>query len=100
MPATIETHGDIEIICPVSGLGPNKTASVVFRGVEDATPPFQIRVRSPSGQIILERVLRELPTGAPQSPPPITFTVQAGEYEITVAPLKGYQKGRALLNIR
>jgi hypothetical protein len=94
MPATIEIHGDIEIICQsINELAPNKIARLVFRTFGDGAPPWQIRVKSPSGKLILERVIRELPTGEPQSPPPVTFSVQKGTYEITVAQLKG--KGTA-----
>lgn len=100
MSATIETHGDIEIICSsLSELAPNKMARLIFRTYADASPPWQIRVRSPSGQTILERVMRELPTGEPQSPPAITFSVQKGVYEIIVAQLKGSAEGRATIKV-
>jgi hypothetical protein len=101
MPATIESHGDIEIICQsLSELGPNKVARLVFRMFAEAAPPWQIRVKAPSGKMILERVMRELPTGDPQSPPPLTFSVQKGTYEITVTQLKGGGvEGRATINV-
>ncbi len=100
MPGKIEIHGDIEIICQsISELAPNKMARLVFRTYADSMPPWQIRVKSPSGKMILERVLRELPTGEPQSPPPITFTVQKGTYEITVAQLKGSAEGHATMYV-
>lgn len=101
MPGTIEIHGDIEIICQsLSELAPNKIARLVFRTYADAMPPWQIRVKSPSGKLILERVVRELPTGEPQSPPPVTFTVQQGTYEITVAGLKGQAEGHAVIHVK
>ena len=101
MAATIESHGDIEIICEsISELAANKLARLVFRAYADAAPPFQIRVRSPSGKLILERVLRDLPTGEPQSPPAVTFSVQKGVYEITIAQLKGKAEGRAVITVR
>jgi hypothetical protein len=100
MSATIESHGDIEIICQsLNELAPNKMARLVFRTYADASPPWQVRVRSPSGQTILERVMRELPTGEPQSPPPITFSVQKGVYEIIVGQLKGSAEGRATIKV-
>lgn len=100
MSATIESHGDIEIICQsLNELAANKTARLVFRTYADASPPWQVRVRSPSGHTILERVMRELPTGDPQSPPPIAFTVQKGTYEIIVAQLKGSAEGRATIKV-
>jgi len=45
-------------------------------------PRRAIRLES-AGKTIVERVLRELPTGQPQSAPPITFTVSSpGEYKV------------------
>jgi len=100
VPATIESHGEIEIICEtLAELAPNKTARLVFRAWEDATPPFQIKIRSPSGAMILERVIRELPTGDPQSPPPITFSVQEGDYEIEIGQLTGPAEGHAVITV-
>src|SRR4051794_40844004 len=101
MPATIEAHGDIEIICQsLSELAPNKVARLVFRTFSETPPPWQIRVKSPSGKMILERVMRELPTDDPQSPPPVAFTVQKGVYEISVAQLKGGGlEGRATIKV-
>ncbi len=100
MPSRLESHGDIEIICLTDDLGPNKMAQIVFRAFGDAMPPFEISVKSPSGHIILKRVIRELPTGEPQSPPPITFSVQKGQYEILVAQLRGTAEGQATLVIK
>lgn len=99
MPAKIESHGDIEIICSTHDLAPNKIAKVIFRTVDMPSPPYQIRIKSPSGKIILERVIRELPTGAPQSPPPVQFTVQKGQYEIHIAQIKGTAEGMAVLDV-
>ena len=99
MSAKIESHGDIEIICPTHDLAPNKVARLTFRTVDFPSPPYQIRIKSPSGKVILERVIRELPTGAPQSPPPVQFTVQKGDYEIHVAQIKGTAEGTAVLSI-
>lgn len=99
MSAKIESHGDIEVICSTHDLEPNKTARLIFRTVDLPSPPYQIRIKSPSGKIILERVIRELPTGAPQSPPPIQFTVQKGDYEIHVAQIKGNAEGTAILSV-
>ncbi|MEQ9325439.1 MAG: hypothetical protein RIF41_40105 [Polyangiaceae bacterium] len=100
MPGSIDTHGDIEIICQTAAeLAPNKIAKIVFRAWEDATPPFEIKVWSPSGNVIVERVIRELPTGQPQSPPPISFSVQRGNYEIVVHQIKGSAEGKATLTV-
>ncbi|MEZ4445789.1 MAG: hypothetical protein R3B72_42325 [Polyangiaceae bacterium] len=99
MPGTIDTHGEIEIICQAAGdLGPHKTAKLVFRAWDDA-PPYEIKVWSPSNNLIVERVIRVLPTGEPQSPPPVSFSVQRGTYEIHVQQINGGAQGRATLKI-
>ncbi|MSP24520.1 MAG: hypothetical protein EXR75_05015 [Myxococcales bacterium] len=101
MAAAIESHGDIEIFCQSIGdVGPSKAARLVFRPYVAGIPPYQVRVRAPSGKVILERVMRELPTGEAQSVPPITFTVQAGKYEISVKQLSGGAEGTASLTVR
>jgi hypothetical protein len=48
----------------------------------------------------VKRVIRVLPTGQPQSPSPITFTVQTGDYVIEIRELEGDAEGRATLSIR
>ena len=99
MPATLETHGDIEVRCDTGSLAPNRMAKLVFRAYDDASPPFQILIVAPSGNIILKRVIRVLPTGEPQSPPPVSFSVVAGDYQITVSELKGSAEGHATLSV-
>jgi hypothetical protein len=50
--------------------------------------------------VILERVLRELPTGKPQSAPPVSFTVSAqGDYKIEIWQLYGKSRGDAVLHV-
>jgi hypothetical protein len=97
---TIESSGDIETICKVDPLKAGDTVQIVFRADDEATPPYNLRIKSPSGKIIIERVVRELPTGMPQSAPPVTFTVSAaGEYKIEIKQLYGKQKGYAVLRV-
>jgi hypothetical protein len=51
--------------------------------------------------VIFERVLRELPTGQPQSAPPVEFSAgAAGEYKLEIKQLYGKQKGEAELHVR
>ena len=47
----------------------------VFRVLDDSEPPYTVRIKAPDGMIILERVLRDLPTGRPQSAPPVQFKI-------------------------
>ncbi len=99
--ATIESTGDIESICEsVDGLGNGDTARLVFRTWDDASPPFTVKVRGPDGKLVLDRVIRELPTGQPQSAPPVTFAVRAtGNYKISIKELYGKKEGLATLTI-
>lgn len=100
MARTIDSSGDIETVCKAHPLKAGDTALIVFRADDEATPPFNLRIKSPSGKTIVERVLRELPTGMPQSAPAVTFTVSAsGEYKIEIKQLYGKQKGEALLHV-
>ena len=97
MAARMDSHGDIETVCTTDELGPNKMAKLIFRAWEDALPPFQVRVYAPNGKLLLERVLRVLPTGLPQSPPPVAFTVRCGEYNIMIREMNGKAEGTAVL---
>lgn len=77
------------------------TVSLIFRADDEAAPPFNIRIKSPQGKVIVERVLRELPTGKPQSAPPVTFMASApGDYKIEVWQLYGKQRGDAVLHVQ
>jgi hypothetical protein len=96
---TIENSGDIETFCQTDAVKAGEAVSLVFRAIE-ADPPFNIRIKSPTGVIILERVLRDLPTGLPQSAPPVTFMpADVGEYRIEIKQLYGKQKGEAVLHV-
>jgi hypothetical protein len=97
---TIDSSGDIETICKTDPAKAGEEIKLVFRAEEDAQPPFTLKIKSPSGQVIMERVIRDLPTGNPQSAPPVTFTASAGgEYKVEIRQLNGKQKGDAVLRV-
>ena len=112
MPGSFDSSGDIEIICSKSGaaskhrstldgLEVGDRVSLMFVPEEGLTPPYSLKVSSPSGASILDSLLRELPTGESHSPPPIEFIVSLrGKYRIEIKDLKGRQRGEATLNIR
>ncbi|UQA62582.1 hypothetical protein [Polyangium aurulentum] len=92
--------GDIETICRTDPARVGDLVKLVFRSDDDADPPFNVRIKSPTGKVIVERVLRELPTGKPQSAPPIEFTASAsGAYTVEVWQLYGKQRGKATVNV-
>ncbi len=99
--ATIESKGDIESICQsADSLQTGDTARLVFRSWDEASPPFTVKVKGPDGKPVLDRVIRELPTGQPQSAPPVTFAVRAaGIYKITIKELYGKKEGLATLTV-
>jgi len=98
--ASIQSIGEIESICQSDAISAGSTARLVFRTWDDASPPFTIKVRAPNGKTILERLIRELPTGKPQSAPPVTFSVQiVGDYHITISELYGKASGEATLSV-
>ncbi len=100
MARTLESTGDIETISQTDPVTTGDTVKLVFRAEDDAEPPFTVKIKSPSGKVILERVLRELPTGKPQSAAPLTLTVSApGEYKIEIKQLSGKQRGDAILRV-
>jgi hypothetical protein len=97
---TIESSGDIETICKTDPAKAGEEIKLIFRAEEDADPPFTLKIKSPSGKVIVERVIRDLPTGKPQSAPPVTFTASAGgEYRVEIKQLNGKQKGDAVLRV-
>jgi hypothetical protein len=98
---TVENEGDIETLCLTAPVAVGDTVRLAFRAYDEATPPFNIKIRSPSGKVIVERVLRDLPTGKPQSAPPVEFSASSpGEYKIEIKQLYGKQKGSAVLRVK
>jgi len=92
--------GEIETISKTDPARVGDLVKLVFRSDDDADPPFNVRIKSPSGKVIIERVLRDLPTGKPQSAPPIEFTASApGAYKIEIWQLYGKIRGNAVLNV-
>ena len=100
MAAHIKSSGDIESIISSPDITAGDTASLVFRTWDDVSPPFMIKVKDPTGKTVVDRVLRELPTGRPQSSPPLSFTTtQPGAYNIHIRELYGKVEGEAVLTI-
>ncbi len=100
MPRTIDSSGDIETICKTDPAKAGEEIRLVFRAEDDAEPPFTLKIKSPSGKVIVERVIRDLPTGKPQSAPPVAFTASAsGPYVVEIKQIHGKQRGDAVLHV-
>jgi len=112
MAAYIESSGEIEVFCFPAGPTTRVTVpvfesvtagdrlSLVFGPNDGATAPYSLKVVSPSGAIILDSIVRDLPTGLPQSPPPIEFVVSAkGVYKVEIREMRGRQRGEAKVRI-
>jgi hypothetical protein len=97
----IDSWGEIEIKCVADRISVSDPVPLVFDAHHDATPPFVIKVKSPTGALILSRTTRELPTGEPQSAPPVEFIPSvAGDYRIEIEQVHGRRRGEATLHVR
>lgn len=100
MPTLVETSGAIETVCLTAGAKVGDTVRMIFRGLDETEPPYTCRVTSPGAKVVLERVLRELPDGKPQSAPPVQFTALApGDYKVEIWQLYGQARGQATLRV-
>ena len=96
----VESSGEIETFSKTDPVAAGDTVLLIFRSDDEANPPFNLRIKGPAGKVILERVLRELPTGKPQSAPPVQFTASAsGDYKIEIWQLYGKSRGDAVLHV-
>jgi hypothetical protein len=112
MGALIELSGEIEVFCYPSGQGTRSSVpffdavtmgdrlSLVFTPGDGSNPPYSLKIFSPSGANILDSIVRDLPTGTPQSPPPIEFVVSTkGVYRVEIREMRGRQRGEAKINV-
>jgi len=113
MAGPIESSGDIEIFCYPGSSGSSRASvswfdqvnvgdrlTLVFNPGDHTTPPYSLKIYSPTGKNIIDNVLRELPTGLPQSPPPVEFVVSSlGVYRIEIKEIRGRNSGEARLRV-
>jgi hypothetical protein len=109
---TVQSSGDIEIFCHPAGATSRGSVpffdkitvgdklSLIFVPEGSSTPPYSLKIFSPSGATVLDKLVRDPPTGGPQSPPPLEFIVSArGVYRVEVRALKGTQRGEATIRV-
>ncbi len=103
MAGRIDSSGEIETLLHDSmaqAIDVGDRVALVFRPRDEPESSVSVIIISPSGQKILDRVVRELPTGRPQSAPPIEFIPAAkGAYTIEVREIRGKQRGAATLKV-
>lgn len=112
MSSYFESSGDIEVTASLSSAAARPgnrlfgaiTAGdriyLVFTPIDATSPPYALKIVSPSGATIMDTILRDLPTGLPQSPPAAEFVVAAkGTYRIEIREMKGRQRGEATLKV-
>jgi hypothetical protein len=112
MSSHFESSGDIEVTASTTSAGarpgnrvfgaisPGDRLYLVFTPIDATSPPYGLKIVSPSGATIMDTILRDLPTGLPQSPQPVEFVVAAkGTYRIEIREMKGRQRGEATLKV-
>ncbi len=111
MSASVDSSGEIEICCFPTGpvqrmrvfdrVTIGDRLSLVFTPIDEMNPPYSLKIFSPSGATILDTIVRDLPTGLPQSPPPVDFVVSTkGVYRVEIREMRGRrQRGEALVKI-
>jgi hypothetical protein len=114
MSGSIDSSGDIEIFCyPATGgssrgsvssfdeISPGDRVALLFGPGDGAQPPYSLRVYSPTGALIRDSVLRDLPTGNAQSAAPVELVVSVrGDYRIEIAETNGRGRGKGMLHVR
>lgn len=108
----VESSGEIEIFCFQAGASGRGSVpafdafkvgdrlALTFVPDGSPTPPYSLKIHSPTGALVLDTLVRDVPTGAPQSPPPIEWNVSvSGLYKVKVQALKGPQKGEATIRV-
>ncbi|NUP06749.1 MAG: hypothetical protein HOW73_11905 [Polyangiaceae bacterium] len=100
MSIVVESTGVIETVALATSAKVGDTVKLIFRALDDCEPPYTCRIISPGGKVLLERVLRDLPDGKPQSAPALQFTAgAAGEYRVEIWMLYGSARGQATLKV-
>jgi hypothetical protein len=113
MSGPIDSTGDFEVFAHVAGAANSRSSVLSFDEIgmgervallilppDGSNPPYTLKIFSPSGANIIDTVLRDLPTGAPQSPPPFEFVVSApGSYRIEIREVRGRHRGESKLRV-
>jgi hypothetical protein len=98
----IDSSGEIEIVSlsRSSRFTLGERVQLIFKLVDAPNPPYKLTVTSPNGKIIVDQIIRDLPTGEPQSAPPFEFTPSVtGVYKIEMREMRGRAYGKGDLKV-
>jgi hypothetical protein len=114
MAGSIDSTGPIETFCQRADEAPvSRRSSLMFDPIcvgdrvllcfgayDSGGAPYSLKIRGPSGAVVLDRIIRELPTGMPQSEPPVELVVSSrGDYAIEIREVRGTNWGKATLHV-
>lgn len=86
---SVVNHGDFVELIALDGRTRDGRVRMVFSDRSQDVGPVSLRVRNPAGKVVVERVLRDLPTRDSSLCPPVSVPVpHAGDYTIEVKPIR------------
>ena len=112
MPRSFDSQGPIEAFCQradapssrrsmlmIDEIAVGDRVQIFFAG-DDTKPPYALKISAPTGATIVDRIVRDLPTGRPQSEPPVEFVISTkGDYSIHIKEVTGKSWGQATLHV-
>ncbi|MBK8254567.1 MAG: hypothetical protein IPK82_18105 [Polyangiaceae bacterium] len=98
-----ESFGVIEVVSlssRSSAFSLGDRVQLIFRPIDAPNPPYSLKVISPTGSMIVDTIIRSLPTGEPQSAPPFEFSPSTkGIYRVEIRESKTRAEGIAKLQV-
>ncbi len=99
----IDSSGEIEIVNPAPrshAFAIGDRIQLIFRPIDEPNPPYKLKITAPSNKVIVDTIIRSLPTDKAQSAPPFEFSPSvAGIYVIDIRETTGRAYGTAKLKI-
>lgn len=113
MAGAVDSSGPIETFCHLADAPSSRRSALSFDDIGvgdrialcffaggDGAPPFSLKIRAPSGALVIDRILRDLPTGMPQSEPPVELVVSMrGSYAVEIREVRGSLWGKATVRV-
>lgn len=97
----VANDGDIDVLCPKNLTPSSDPVHLAFQACDPLDPPFSVRIKAPSGKVIVERVLRDDVCGRSRGGQALGFRPEvAGDYRIEIKQVYGALRGQAILRVR